>query len=344
MAAYTAIDDPEVYFQTELYTGTGSALSATFDGTNDLQPNFIWIATRSTTENQPIYDTIRGTGKSLHSNDTDAEADEEGVSAFNSDGFSLGDHGGANQSSATHVAWCWKATGATSNFTDGTLDSTRDTNTTSKFSMISYTGDGNDDATVGHGLGEVPDLIINKVRSSASNWTVFHKDLADGYNLNWDTADYAYSGDYLFDVTSSLFKLKGHVQVNRASATQIAYAWKSVQGFSRFGSFIGNGNVDGTFVYLGFRPALLIIKCATRAGTDIWTVYDNKRGVNVLSNALSVDTNAAERASADVDFLSNGFKTRIATTDVNPSGETAIYMAFAEAPFVNSNGVPCTAR
>ena len=349
--AYTTIADPELYFQTELYTGTGSALSRTFDGTNDMQPDLIWIATRSTTENQPIYDSVRGTGKSLHSNDTDAEADEEGVSAFGSDGFSLGDHGGANQSSATHVAWCWKA-GTTSGIagSPSITPSSYSFNATPGFSIIAYTGNSTAGATLPHGLGVAPKMIFGKKVNGTDGWGVFHASMdataPEDYNLFLNTAAARADSPMWNDTppTSTLFSLGSGGDINSSSNTYIAYCFADVQGYSKFGGFTGNGNVDGTFVYLGFRPAFVMIKCATRSGTDIWTMYDNKRGQNVISNALSADTNAAERSSADIDFLSNGFKTRIATTDVNPSGETAIYMAFAEAPFCNSNGVPCNAR
>ena len=349
MAVYTTIDNPELHFQVKLYTGTGSEQAVTLDGDEDMAVNLWWMKRRDSSGSNKLYDSIRGAVEELYLETTGVEYTFEGDSddplrSFDSDGFTLGTDASANGSSRTFVTYCWKASGSSSAHTDGTIDSTRDTNTTSKFSIISYTGDGNDDATVGHGLGATPDLIWNKVRSSASNWTVFHSSLADGYNLNLDTTDATYSGDYLFDVTASLFKLKGHIQVNRSSATQIAYAWKAVQGFSKFGKYTGNGNADGPFVYTGFRPALVLVKNASAVGDPYQ--FDNKRDPfnDGDANAFSAADPSAEWTGEYCDLLSNGFKIRHTTGAVNGSGNTLVYWAWAEAPFVNSEGVPCNAR
>ena len=345
MAAYTTIDDSEAYFQAYAYTGDGESLRAlTFPGDTDMAPDVVWVKQRAVNRNNQWATRALGTSKVLLTDLTDPEDGISGpIKAFGTDGFSINNSANVNTDGATYGSVSWAATGSTSAHTDGTIDSTRDTNTTSKFSIILYTGDGNDDATVGHGLGATPDFILNKVRSSASNWTVFHSKLADGYNLNFDTTDAAYSGDYLFDVTSSLFKLKGHIQVNRASATQVAYAWKAVQGFSKFGSYEGNGNADGPFIYTGFRPACIITKVSSTTGG--WYLFDNKRiGYNVENREWYIDVNTAEDDNDRIDIVSNGFKWRNASNPVNGDGETMVYAAWAESPFVNSKGVPCNAR
>ena len=351
MAAYTTIDDPSAYFKVQLYTGTGSSLTVTFNDTDtDMQPDLVWIATRSTTENQPLYDVVRGTGESVHSNDNDTEATEEGVSSFNSDGFTLGTHGGANQSSATHVAWCWKAgttSGITTNGNTTITPSAYSFNQTSGFSILKYSGNGTAGAKIAHGLGAAPELVFYKSTTGAFDWLVYSKALGATKEIVLNSAAASTTSDVFNDEdpTSTNLEVKTNAGNNSSSHDYIAYCWAPIQGFSKFGSFVGNGNVDGAFVFTGFRPAFVMIKCATRAGTDIWTMYDNKReGYNVDNDALSADTNAAERTSDDIDILSNGFKCRNSVTDVNPSGETAVYIAFAEAPFVNSSGVPCNAR
>ena len=350
MAAYTTIDDPEAYFQVKTYAGTGSTLSPTLDGDTDMQPDMVWIKAYNYTSDHRLFDAVRGATKMIKPSETEAEGTEStALTAFNSDGFTVGTSGDVNNSSYDYVAWCWKANGSGSSNTDGSINTAATSaNTTSGFSINTYTGTGAN-ATVGHGLGAIPHVVVCKSRSNSLQWFNYHQAVGNQRYMNWDDNGAKNDSDSAnfwnsTTPTSTVFSIGVEDSVNGSTKTFVAYCWAPIQGFSKFGSFVGNGNVDGAFVYTGFRPAFLIIKCATRAGTDIWTMYDNKRGQNVISNALGVDVNAAERSSADVDFLSNGFKTRIATTDVNPSGETAVYIAFAEAPFVNSEGVPNNAR
>ena len=339
MAAYTTIDDPEAYFQAEAYTGTGSTRTVTLSADTNMQPDWVIIKKRADNYNHSTFDSVRGVNKGIYVNETAAEHDSNAdgyLSAFSSDGFQVQAGAGTsdyvNVDSDTYIAWCWKESA------------------TAGFDIVSYTGNGTDDTDISHNLSAVPNLIIVKNRSAADAWQVYHHKNTSAPETDYLVLDTAAasvdSADRWSDEapTSSVFTLGDGVEVNTNTANYIAYVFAEKQGFSKFGSFTGNGNVDGTFAYTGFRPAFVMIKCASRAGTDIWTMYDNKRGQNVISNALGADVNAAERSSADIDFLSNGFKTRIATTDVNPSGETAIYMAFAESPFVNSNGVPNNAR
>jgi hypothetical protein len=352
--AYTTIDDPALYFNVISYTGAGGTQAITGVG---FQPDFVWIHDRAVGWGATTYDAVRGANKVLVPHDTGVEDAAETqtygyLSAFGSDGFTVaeGTSNGryTNYSSQTYISFNWRA-GTTS----GIAGSPSITplgysfNATSGFSIIKYNGNYTSGATLPHGLGVAPKMMIVKNLDTGVSWGVYHKSIGATHYLYLDTAIAAVDASTRWNDTdpgAQLFTIGNTDIVNTDADDYIAYCFAPVQGYSKFGGFIGNGNVDGTFVYLGFRPAFVMIKCATRSGTDIWVMYDNKRGQNVISNALSADTPAAERSSADIDFLSNGFKTRIATTDVNPSGETAIYMAFAESPFVNSNGVPNNAR
>jgi len=336
MAAYTTIDDPSAYFKVQLYTGNGSANHAiTFDDTDtDMQPDFVWIKNRDATDSHCVFDAVRGATKVLHADTTAAEAtDADTLDSFTSDGFQVDADVKVNTNTEDYVAWSWKESA------------------TAGFDIVSYTGNGTDDTDISHSLSAVPHVMIVKNRETVEHWAVYHHKVSsdpetDFLKLNLNSA----VGD---DVnkwsdeapTSSVFTVGSSTYTNEDGVGMIAYLFSEKQGFSKFGSYTGNGNADGPFIYTGFRPAFVMIKCATRAGTDIWTMYDNKReGYNVDNDALSADTNAAERTSDDIDILSNGFKCRNSVTDVNPSGETAVYIAFAEAPFVNSSGVPCNAR
>jgi len=350
MAAYTTIDDPEAYFQTVIYTGNGSANHAiTLDGDTDMQPDLVWIKNRDQTDSHCLFDAVRGATEVLHPDANSAEAtDADTLDSFATDGFQVDADVKVNTNTEKYVAWCWKA-GTTSGITtNGSTDITPSAysfNQTAGFSITEWTGTATTGDTLAHGIGAAPTLTIRKRKSALSNWMVGHGSLGWTTHLFLDTDDDKASAhvNYFSNTAPDSVNITLGSDVNEVGAV-IGWHWAPIQGFSKFGSFVGNGNVDGAFVFTGFRPAFLIIKCASRDGTDIWTMYDNKRGQNVISNALGASRPAAERSSADVDFLSNGFKTRIATTDVNPSGETAVYIAFAEAPFVNSEGVPNNAR
>ena len=351
MAAYTTIDDPEAYFQNVLYTGDGSVdQDITFGGTNDMQPDLVWQATRNTTSERNIYDSVRGVTKRLHSEDGEAETTRNGVISFDSDGFSVGDHSGSNTNTNTYANWCWKANGTGSSNTSGSINTTATSaNTTSGFSIITYTGNGSNGATIGHGLGAVPAFIVCKERSSDAAWTVFHHkntSAPETDHLNISNTDAtADNVDRMNDTmpTSTLITLGTSATVNGNTETYVNYVWTGIQGFSKFGSYTGNGNADGTFIYTGFRPAYVLTK-ATGA-TENWSSFDNKRlGYNPKNYSQDVNVTIVERTTEDIDILSNGFKLRQTNSRFNTSGGTYIYAAFAEAPFVNSNGVPCNAR
>ena len=335
--AYTAIDDPEAYFQVKVYTGDGVAIgsggqSITLDGDTDMQPDLVWIKCSSTTHYHVITDAVRGATKQIYPNDTQAEGTRaEGLTAFGSDGFTLGDENDTNQSSATYVAWCWKESA------------------TAGFDIVAYTGDGSDDRTVSHSLSASVNFVIVKRRNQTSNWLVQGDEVGSGFGqymeLNATNAVQTAS-DNIKSVSSSVLTLGTNGSCNESDDTYVAYCFAGKQGFSKFGVYEGNGSADGTFVYTGFRPAYILIKQLTDSGQQ-WEVFDNKRdGYNDANRRLHTDDSAAEPSASDrVRILSNGFKlVTSGGTHVNGDGKTHIYMAFAEAPFVNSNGVPCNAR
>ena len=351
--AYTTIDKPSDYFNTKLYTGNGSTGHA-ITGVG-FQPDWVWIKSRdSGSDNHNAFDVVRGASKGLQPNDTDAEYTASSVhESFDTDGFTLGDNGQVNGSSESFVSWNWKAgtsfTNDASSTGIGSIDSTGSVNTDAGFSIISYTGTGSV-ATVAHGLGAAPAVLIHKKRTtSAEAWSVFHQSVGITKRMILSsteaaTADASPQPDWN-DVapTSSVFTIGTSSRTN-ASEDYICYAFSEKQGYSKFGSFVSNGNVSGTFCYLGFKPAWIMIKdTAARS----WIILDNKRNTfNVVNNRLFADSGDAQNTSVDaLDFLSNGFKIRSTNSSVGISGNTYIYMAFAEQPFVTgSSGIPATAK
>ena len=353
--AYTTIDDPSAHFQTTLYSGTGSTASVTNGGNSDLQPDWVWIKARNATRDHRLLDSTRGVQKELVSNNDAVEYTEStGLTAFQSDGFQHGGANGYGASGENYVAWQWKANGGTTTTNDasstgvGGLDSVYQANTTAGFSIVTYTGSGSN-TTVAHGLGNVPEVIIFKKRTDdTEDWLVYHHTQGNASagklntNAAWETGSSS-----LFDSTtptSSVFSIKTNSKVNDSSDTYVAYCFSEVQGYSKFGKYTGNGNADGAFVYLGFKPALIIVRATD---TDNWRMYDHKRadGHNVIDVRIIADTNAAEsQDDNECDFLSNGVKFRSSSGGVNSSGQAYTYMAWAEHPFVSSEGVPTTAR
>ena len=349
--AYTTIDNPELFFQTVLYTGNGSDdRDITLPGDEDMQPDLVWLKSRDTNNYNHFWtDSVRGVTKYIKSDATSAENTLSGsVKAFNSDGFRVGTEADVNNNTTTYVAWNWKAGGSASSNSDGSITSSVSANTTAGFSIVSYTGTGSVD-TFGHGLGAKPNVMIQKKRSGSAAWTVYH-DKVDAnpshkyLYLNSTAAvdDYA---DHFNDTepTSNVFTLGTDTSVNGSGATNIMYCFTEKKGYSKFGSYTGNGNADGTFVYTGFKPAMIIWK-RTDAGNS-WSIKDNKRDpINPADERLRPNTSNAADTNEDVDFLSNGFKCRASGDNQNASGSVFIYMAFAESPLVNSNGIPTNAR
>ena len=343
--AYTTIDKSDDYFNSVLYTGNGSTQSIT--GVN-FQPDFTWIKDRSDAFDHRLTDSVRGATKLLYSSLTNAEATEAtSLTSFDSDGFSLGSANGVNTNADNHVAWNWLAGGTGVTNTNGDITSTVSANTTSGFSVVTWTGAGSA-GTVGHGLGAVPKFIITKKRNNTGNWACYHSSLGNTkyIYLNGTGASATYSGFWNNTTpTSTLISLGTDDNVTGSGDNIIAYCFAEVKGFSKFGSYTGNGSADGTFVYTGFKPAWLMIKC-TSSGTTQWRMYDDKRDTyNPVYKELNANTSDAENASTRYhDFLSNGFKMRDTNINTNGSGSTYIYMAFAENPLVTSGGTPTTAR
>ena len=350
--AYTTIDDPSAHFQAKIYTGTGSSLALTFDGNSDLQPDLVWVKSRTNAYSNYIYDSTRGVQKRLLTDATSAESTlAQGLTAFGSDGMTFGTDAGANESSDAHVAWGWKANGGTtSSNSTGDITTTVQTNTTAGFSIITYTGNNTDNQTIGHGLGAVPGWAVFKSRAGAvagtGNWVTHHQSFSGTeYQFITNTAKVSTNNNFKSSPTNSIFTL-GNSDVNESEAI-VCYAWAPIQGFSKFGTYEGNNNADGTFVYLGFKPAFVIIKNIDGTG-DEWVMLTGKIATgtnsNPLTDALYANTTGAETGTYTLDFLSNGFKIRHTSGATNTDDETYSYMAWAEQPFVSSKGVPCTAR
>jgi len=343
--AYTDIDKPTDYFNTVLYSGNATARSITGVG---FQPDWVWIKGRTTAYNNTLFDAIRGATKRLYSNGTDAESTQSvTLTSFDSDGFSLGNNASVNSATSTFVAWNWLASNTTASNTDGSITSTVSANTTSGFSIVSFTGTGSN-ATVGHGLGAIPKIVIIKNRDRASGWHVGGDAIGSVnqyLNLNDTNAiDSASTGFQSF--SSTTFGIGSDTDWNASGESIIAYCFSEKKGFSKFGSYTGNGNADGTFIYTGFKPAFLIVKRTDSTGS--WIMKDNKRpGYNVNGSYFVANDSLAESTgSGNVasDELSNGFKIRGTSSSLNTSGGTYIYMAFASNPFVTSGGIPTTAR
>ena len=341
--AYATIDSPKKYFEAKTYTGTGSTQSI---GGLSFKPDMTWLKIRNQAYDHAVQDAVRGATKDLETSSTDAEQTRSMLTAFTSDGFTLGTDSQSNSNANTFVSWNWLGANTTASNTSGSISSTVSANTTSGFSIVSYTGNGTGGATVGHGLGVAPKMIILKRRTgSAEDWYVYHGSLANTevLRLNLTNAKATRADFNNTTPTSSVFTINSSDNVNASGSPFIAYCFADVKGFSKFSSFIGNGSTDGTFVYTGFTPAFVILKNAT-TGLTSWEMADNKRALfNVNDKTLKAETSGAEQTYNFIDFLSNGFKLRY-SSDSNTSGNTIIYIAFASSPFVSSKGIPCTAR
>ena len=344
------IDKPTDYFNTVLYTGTGSTQSITG---LDFQPDLVWWKSRGAAQDHQWYDVIRGVTKAIESNKTTAEyTQSNGLTSFNSDGFTVGDGTAGNASGDTFASWNWKAGGTASSNTDGSITSSVSANQDAGFSIVSYSGNLSNIgvATVGHGLGVAPQMIIIKNTNNTADWGVLHTGLTS-FNylieLNTTDAEVDKTGNGSMSApTTTVFSTNYTNALNVSGRDYIAYCFAEKQGYSKFGSYTGNGSTDGTFVYTGFKPAWVMVKRTD--GARNWVMCDNKRDTfNVVNNQLYADlSNAEESAGSGLgrDFLSNGFKQRGIGAAYNASGGSYIFMAFAENPFVTSTGVPATAR
>jgi len=352
--AYTDIDDPSVYFQTTLYTGNGGTNAITNTGNSDLQPDWIWFKRRDGADNNILFDVVRGVTKGIYSDLTNAEDNlADSLASFNSDGFTLGadtgSGGSINGNNETYASWQWKAGTSFTNDASGTsvgsIDSAGSVNTDAGFSVISYTGTGSN-GTIAHGLGVVPAWIIHKRKDDASGWVVWHKSIGTNITELNETGAAQGGSSYINGTvpTSSVFSVGTSGDINASGGTYIAYCFAEKKGYSKFGSYVANsGGANSTFVYLGFKPAWIMVKKSS--GTQSWYIGDNKRlGYNPKNENVNADTNGVEFSQDNWDVLSNGFKIKNNGAGVGTGGDTYIYMAFAEQPFVTSTGVPATAR
>ena len=350
--AYTTIDKPSDFFETKLYVGNESTNAITG---LDFQPDWVWLKNRDTSYYHGLYDSVRGTGntKSLYSNASEAEGQNSGnmnLASFNSDGFTLGATSSTNiinKSSQNHVSWNWKAgtsfTNDASSTGIGGIDSAGSFNNTAGFSIVTYTGNAGT-TTVKHGMNVAPKMIWFKRRNADStNWYIYHASIGQGKRLVLNTtAAEAADTEYMNNTapTTSVFSLGPSGTVN-TTGTHLAYCFAQIKGYSKIGSYTGNNNANGTFVYTGFKPAYVMTKVTNT--TDGWMTFDNKRNPhNVMDKYITANGTGADSTRDSIDFVSNGFKLRVANTDCNNG--TYIYMAFAENPFVTSTGVPATAR
>ena len=346
--AYTTIDNPsETAFNTVLYTGNGSTQAVTGVG---FQPDWVWIKGRDLSYNHALFDVVRGTTKLLQSNTTNAEQTTSGVTAIGSDGFTLGSDVGMNESGGSFVSWNWKAgtsfTNDASSTGVGSIDSAGSVSTDAGFSILTWTVPASGSATVAHGLGKVPKMIISKSRSNATDWEVYHHKTGNANTNQLNTTAAANDNNAYNDTdpTSSVFSVTA--PGFGANRTMVSYCFAEVKGYSKFSSYIGNGNANGTFVYTGFKPSFILMKNTADGGAN-WQMFDNKRDVdNVANHRLFPSLNNAENSDTNnnIDIVSNGFKMRTSNGDTNANGSTFIYMAFAENPFVNSKGIPNNAR
>ena len=348
--AYTTIDDPSAYFQTVLFASKGAI---TFDGSSDLQPDMIWNKNRdSAGYSHHIVDSVRGVSKLLRVDSSIAEfTSADSITSLNTDGFTIGnDANGYMQSGSDKiVTWGWKAGTSFSNDASstgiGSIDSVGSVSTDAGFSITSYTGTGSA-GTIKHGLSVAPSMVIIKNRDDGQSWRVGVTSVGFDKYLGLNGTGAATSSSGMFNntaPTTSVFSVGSDGSTNASGEKCIAYCFADVKGYSKIGSYTGNGSTDGSYIHCGFKPAWVMIKRTD--GANSWVIYDNKReGYNVDNDALQANGTNAEGTSDDIDLLSSGFKMRTSGVGENGSGNSYIYMAFAESPFTNSNGVPNNAR
>ena len=355
--AYTTIDDASAHFQTVIWTGDGNDdRSITFGGNSDMQPDMVWTKRRPTASSHGLRDSTRGAAVELFPNSSDQETSvSDRFQAFESDGFQIGTNADINHASSnnTYVAWAWKANGGTrtTNTESGNNPAGGyQANTTAGFSIVDYTGTGAA-GTMAHGLGAVPTCMLVKNRDENSvDWAVYHRKASAAGNdsyLELNTTDAAATAGTVWNdtsPTSSVFTIGSNTKTNKDGVKYIAYLFAEIQGYSKFGHYTSNNNADGPFIYTGFKPACVITKMYADAGTN-WRIYDNLReGFNGDNEFFELNSNSAEASSSEMDFHSNGFKLVDSEGDANYNDLKVLYFAWAESPFVSSEGIPTTAR
>ena len=350
--AYSTIPKSSSYFNPKAYTGTGSSNALTGVG---FEPSFTWIKSRSNSYSHTLTDAVRGVTKHNASNNSNVEyTSTTEITSFDSDGFTVGTDSGVNNNGSTFASWNWKAGTAVSGATTGSGTAktyTGSVNTTAGVSIIRYTGNSASGHQIPHRLGVAPKMIIVKCLNQAQTWTVYHQSLGSGtpqnYWLHLDTTDAQISGLGIWNNTApnaTNFTVGDSDNVN-GGLNYVAYCFANIQGYSKFGSYVGNGNANGSFIYTGFKPAFVMSKYASGGGTGSWHMYDNKRkGYNTENDYVQANTTSSENSDTDqVDLLSNGFKWRANGSETNTNGGTFIYMAFGQ-PIVSTNGDIATER
>ena len=347
--AYTTIDKPSDYFETKLWAGNGSSQNITG---LDFQPDWVWIKSRTDTRKHNVYDSVRGVQKRIVPNSSVAEDTASGLTAFGTNGFTVGSETDTNGSGRNFVGWSWKAGGSASSNSAGSITSSVSANQDAGFSIVTYTGGGGN-ATVGHGLGVAPGMMIIKNRSASQNWVVYHQSIGNTKNLYLNNTDATNTTSGWFNntsPTSTVFTIGNDGAVSGNGDNLVAYCFAEKNGFSKFGSYVGNGSTSsGTFVYTGFKVGWVMTKSIA---VEAWQMTDHVRDANVSPNfaRLVADLTQPESTNttwAKVEKFSNGFKLGGNDSVSNESGQTYIYMAFAENPFVTStdNGsIPACAR
>jgi hypothetical protein len=350
--AYTTVNKSTDYFNTLIYSGTGGNGTTTTQAITGagFQPDWVWLKQRSSTQRHQICDVVRGANNIIGTDrDGAAVADTEIINSFDSDGFTAGYQDQANDTGQTYVSWLWRAGNSQgSSNTDGSINTTyTSVNTTAGFSISTYTGTGSN-ATIGHGLGVKPSMIICKKLNTTGSWITYHSALGATKYLYLNATDAQASNSTVWqdtEPTTSVFSVGSASNCNASGATYVAYCFAEKTGYSKFGSYTGNGS--NSFIYTGFKPALMI--CKKTDSADNWKIVDNKRSpFNVMDDTLAADTNNAEASpegGVTIDFLSNGFAFKsMSNAAFNANGGSYIYMAFAEVPLVGSNNIPATAR
>ena len=345
------IKDSRDHFEPVLWSGN-DVDDRNITTTKGFAPDLVWIKSRST-GNHGLFDTVRGATKrimSLYANAEDTQAND--LQAFNTDGFQVGTQARVNASGQNYVAWCWKAGGATVLNQSGTIDSQVSANTDAGFSIISFTGNETASTQIGHGLTQAPEFVITKKLDNSGNWNTYHASAGSNKYLALNLSDMAFTDANMYNgTTSTVVNIGSYNAINANNERMIMYAWHSVENYSKFGGYTGNGNgtspnSDGPYIHLGFKPSLVMVKRTDSSSGGEWSMYDSSRSVGNPNRAvMSANNNTAETTMDGLALLSNGFKVRGGGgTWVNVSGATYVYMAWAESPFGSENLSPATAR
>ena len=335
---------PSDHFNTIQYTGTGAELAITGIG---FQPDFVWGKRSDNTGDHHLYDSIRGATYKFQIESGASNQDAQTLKSFDSDGWTLGTNTSSNANGGTFVSWAWKGAGSNATNSDGSITSTVRANTTAGFSIVSYTGSGST-ATVGHGLGVAPKVILIKGRSNTGTWQYYNEALGNANKCILNSSAAAVSSGYMNSTspTNQVFTVVNDSDVGTSGYTYMAYCFADIKGHSRSGNYTGNGNANGPYVYTGFKPKFILIKNRNR--NENWTLHDNNLDADYNPNQTVIVPNDQvaknNNGAFEMDFLANGFRVISTDTALNQNGEGYLYLAFAEEPLVSSNNIPATAR